>query len=163
VCVSDARCCTRQSKWPKLAELCNAIAMHVAASPTVDFVRNEDTSVEVREAERRTEVMSEDLAGKNEEITAEPTQIRNFIERFEPLVLVYASVLHALSPAAPTYDSPSYDSPSYLVRPHTSAKPISHALTARSLAAPFVRAAGQVSLESRGDARRGDCGERQGR
>jgi translation elongation factor EF-Ts len=66
----DARCCTRQSKGPKFAELCRAIAMQVAASPTVDFVRTEDISVEVRDAERRAEMMSEDLAGKNEEIKA---------------------------------------------------------------------------------------------
>lgn len=42
--------------------------MQVAASPTVDFVRTEDISLEVREAERRAEMMSEDLAGKPEEI-----------------------------------------------------------------------------------------------
>jgi len=56
------------SKGPKFAELCRAIAMQVAASPTVDFVRTEDISLEVREAERRAEMMSEDLAGKPEEI-----------------------------------------------------------------------------------------------
>jgi hypothetical protein len=33
--------------------------------------------------------------------TAEPTEIRNFAERYEPLVFVYASVLRALPPAAP--------------------------------------------------------------
>jgi hypothetical protein len=33
--------------------------------------------------------------------TAEPTEVRNFAERIEPLALVYASVLRALPPAAP--------------------------------------------------------------
>jgi len=64
-----------QSKGPKFAELCKAVAMQVAASPTVDFVRTDDISADVREAERKAEMMSEDLKGKPDDIKAKMVRV----------------------------------------------------------------------------------------
>jgi len=64
-----------QSKGPKFAELCRAVAMQVAASPTVDFVRTEDINADVREAERKAEMMSEDLEGKPDDIKAKMVRV----------------------------------------------------------------------------------------
>eukprot|EP00614_Pseudopedinella_elastica_P012119 CAMPEP_0172610126 /NCGR_PEP_ID=MMETSP1068-20121228/29982_1 /TAXON_ID=35684 /ORGANISM="Pseudopedinella elastica, Strain CCMP716" /LENGTH=199 /DNA_ID=CAMNT_0013413767 /DNA_START=92 /DNA_END=687 /DNA_ORIENTATION=+ len=56
------------SKGEKFAELAKAVAMQIAASPTVDFVKSEDINEEVKEAERQAEMKSEDLEGKPEDI-----------------------------------------------------------------------------------------------
>ena len=56
------------SKGEKFAELCKAVAMQIAASPTVDFVKTDDIDSAVIEAERKAEMNSEDLAGKPENI-----------------------------------------------------------------------------------------------
>ena len=50
--------------------------MQIAASPTVDFVKTEDISEEVREAERQAEMKSEDLAGKPDDIKAKMVEGR---------------------------------------------------------------------------------------
>ena len=56
------------SKGEKFAELCKGIAMQVAASPSVDFVRTEEIDDAVIAAERAAEMKSEDLAGKPDNI-----------------------------------------------------------------------------------------------
>ncbi|KAJ1640525.1 translation elongation factor Ts [Pavlovales sp. CCMP2436] len=58
------------AKRPEFAELAKAVAMQIAASPTVEFISVEDIPEEVREKERVAEMASEDLAGKNDEIKA---------------------------------------------------------------------------------------------
>lgn len=56
------------SKGDKFAELSKAIAMQIAASPSVDFVRTEEIDDAVIAAERKAEMNSEDLAGKPDNI-----------------------------------------------------------------------------------------------
>ena len=56
------------SKGDKFAELSKAIAMQIAASPSVDFVRTEEIDDAVIDAERKAEMNSEDLEGKPENI-----------------------------------------------------------------------------------------------
>jgi hypothetical protein len=55
--------------------------------------------------------------------TAEPTEIRNIAKRFEPLLLVYVSVLRALQPAgemcAIAQSMPPYARPRQERRRHT--------------------------------------------
>jgi elongation factor Ts len=65
-----------QSKGEKFAELCRAVAMQVAASPTVDFVKSSDISDAVKEQERRLEMQAEDLAGKPDDIKAKMVEGR---------------------------------------------------------------------------------------
>jgi len=64
------------SKGEKFSELCRAVAMQIAASPTVDFVKSEDISDDVKDQERRLEMQSEDLAGKPEDIKAKMVEGR---------------------------------------------------------------------------------------
>ena len=56
------------AKGDKFAELAKAVAMQLAASPTVEFVRADEIDDEVKERERQAEMQSEDLAGKPDNI-----------------------------------------------------------------------------------------------
>jgi len=56
------------AKGPKFKELAKAVAMQIAACPSVEFVRDEDISEEAKQAEREAEMKSEDLAGKPDDI-----------------------------------------------------------------------------------------------
>jgi elongation factor Ts len=66
----------QQSKGEKFAELCRAVAMQIAATPGVEFVKAEDISDEVKEQERRLEMQAEDLVGKPDEIKAKMVEGR---------------------------------------------------------------------------------------
>jgi len=56
------------AKRPEFQELAKAIAMQVAASPSVTCVREEDIDSAWLEKEKKIEAQSEDLAGKPEQI-----------------------------------------------------------------------------------------------
>lgn len=56
------------AKRPEFHELAKAVAMQVAASPTVEFVREDEIPAEWIEKEKRIESASEDLQGKPEQI-----------------------------------------------------------------------------------------------
>merc|ERR1711907_528089 len=56
------------AKGEKFAELGKAIAMQLAANPTVEFVSMDEIDDEVKDRERKAEMMSEDLEGKPENI-----------------------------------------------------------------------------------------------
>jgi len=56
------------AKGDKFAELAKAVAMQLAASPTVEFVTDSEIDDEVKERERQAEMQSEDLAGKPDNI-----------------------------------------------------------------------------------------------
>merc|ERR1719460_2191142 len=56
------------AKRPEFQELAKAVAMQVAASPTVDFVSADEIGDEWIANEKRLEAASEDLAGKPEAI-----------------------------------------------------------------------------------------------
>merc|ERR1711968_408236 len=56
------------AKGDKFAELARAVAMQLAASPTVEFVRADEIDDEVKERERQAEMNAEDLAGKPDNI-----------------------------------------------------------------------------------------------
>jgi len=56
------------AKRPEFSELAKAVAMQIAASPTVEVVSQADISDEFVEREKRIEAMSEDLKGKPEQI-----------------------------------------------------------------------------------------------
>jgi len=64
------------SKGPKFKELCRNLAMQVAASPTVEYVRFEDIPVDAIEKEREMEMKSEDLDGKPDNIKEKIVQGR---------------------------------------------------------------------------------------
>jgi len=56
------------AKRPEFQELAKAIAMQIAASPTVEVVSESDISPEFIEREKKIESQSEDLQGKPEQI-----------------------------------------------------------------------------------------------
>jgi len=56
------------AKRPEFSDLAKMVAMQLAASPTVEFVSEADIPDDVKEAERKIEMGSEDLDGKPEEI-----------------------------------------------------------------------------------------------
>ena len=56
------------AKRPEFQELVKAIAMQIAASPTVEVVSESDISPDFVEKEKRIEAMSDDLKGKPEQI-----------------------------------------------------------------------------------------------
>merc|ERR1719379_2202954 len=56
------------AKNPVLQELAKAIAMQIAASPTVEVVSEADISPDFIEREKKIESQAEDLAGKPEQI-----------------------------------------------------------------------------------------------
>merc|ERR1719454_2153432 len=56
------------AKNPAFAELAKAIAMQIAASPTVEVVSEADISADFIEKEKKIEAQSEDLQGKPPEI-----------------------------------------------------------------------------------------------
>jgi elongation factor Ts len=56
------------AKRPEFSELAKAVAMQIAASPTVEVVSEADISPEFIEREKKIEAQSEDLKGKPEQI-----------------------------------------------------------------------------------------------
>ena len=56
------------AKRPEFQELSKAIAMQIAASPTVEVVSEADISADFIEREKKIEAQAEDLAGKPENI-----------------------------------------------------------------------------------------------
>merc|ERR1711934_1128275 len=56
------------AKRPEFQELAKAVAMQIAASPTVEVVSESDISAEYIEREKKIEAQSEDLKGKPEQI-----------------------------------------------------------------------------------------------
>ena len=56
------------AKRPEFQELAKAVAMQIAASPTVEVVSENDISADFIEREKKIEAQSEDLQGKPEQI-----------------------------------------------------------------------------------------------
>jgi len=56
------------AKRPEFAELAKAVAMQIAASPTVEVVSESDISPDFIEREKKIEAQSDDLKGKPEQI-----------------------------------------------------------------------------------------------
>jgi len=56
------------AKRPEFGELCKAVAMQIAASPTVEVVSEADISPEFIEREKKIEAQAEDLQGKPDQI-----------------------------------------------------------------------------------------------
>merc|ERR1712147_381064 len=56
------------AKRPEFQELAKAVAMQIAASPTVEVVSESDISPDFVEREKKIEAQSEDLQGKPEAI-----------------------------------------------------------------------------------------------